>query len=89
MRLEVHPQGLAIIPESPADGYQVGRAEALMAGDLCIQRDPNDSVMVVNTLMFAAVDEALPWQGSGLGRVGFIKELLEIKGKYLYPRPKS
>jgi len=33
--------------------------------------------MLVNTAQLAKVDEVLPWQGTGLGRIGFISELLK------------
>jgi hypothetical protein len=82
MRLEARPNGLAIIPTSPEDGYQIGYITAHMLSDICIQRDQDDTVLVVNTKEIAEVDKVLPWRGSGMSRVGFIKDLLAMRDEW-------
>ena len=76
MKLLLDPLGFLIVPETAEEGFQVGRLMALMLDDPSIQfRGHCD--LLVNTKQLNVVDETLPWQGTGLGRVGFIKKLLE------------
>ena len=75
MRFEIYPLGFKIIPETASDGYRLAVLAGKMEGDASIQQDPsNPHVMMVNTEQLARVDEVVPWQGTGLGRIGYIQK---------------
>ncbi len=78
MKFETGLLGFKIVPETVEDAYHLGRLAGRMEGCDTIQRDlSRPENMLVNTQQLAKVDEVLPWQGTGLGRIGFIRDLME------------
>jgi hypothetical protein len=76
MKFALNPLGFTIVPETIEDAYSIGKLAVWMKDDESIQHN-GPCTLLVNTAQLKAVDKVLPWEGSGLGRTGYIKKLLE------------